>query len=153
MVSAEIALAPLARATPPILNALLMTLVKPEADAVNTLLVPTSEHSTLLYVATPLPAAVPISRAVVPSSEPEPEVNASATFKLAGIPTVERLPNASCALTTGWVTSADPTREAPPGWVVNTRRLAVFGLTRTLPEIALVKPAAVKLSVMVSATL
>src|SRR6266536_832934 len=153
MVSAEIALAPVARATPPILNALLMTLVKPEADAVNCLFVPASVHSTLLKVATPLPADVPMSKAVVPSSEPEPEVNASATFKLAGNPTVERLPNGSCDLRTGCVTSGDPVRETPPGWVVNTRRLAVFGLTRTLPEIALVKPVAVKLSVMVSATL
>ena len=113
--SAEIALPAVARATPSTLNELLTRLVKPAADAVNCLFVPAFEHSTLLKVATPFPAAVPISKDVVPSSEPEPAVRASATFKLAGNPTVERLPNASCALSTGWVTSGDPTREAPPG--------------------------------------
>ena len=151
--SAEIALPAVARATPPLLNELLTRLVKPEAEAVNCLFVPASEHCTLLKLATPLPAAVPMSKAAVPSSEPEPEVRASVRFKLAGNPTVARLPNASCDLSTGCVTSGDPTREAPPGWVVNTRRSAEFGLTAMLPEIALVEPVPVKLSVMVSATL
>src|SRR5688572_604794 len=136
---------------PPILNELLMRLVKPAADAVNCLFVPALVHSRLLKAATPLPAAVPMFKAVVPSNEPEPEVSASVTFRLAGNPTVERLPNASRDFSTGWVTNGDPTREAPPGCVVNTRRSAVFGLTTTFPEIALVKPEVVKLSVIVSA--
>src|SRR5213593_2445016 len=117
MVSAEIALPAVAGATPPTLKAVLSTLVKPEAEAVNCLLAPASVHCTLLKVTMPLPAAVPMSNAVVPSSEPEPEDRASATFKLAGSPTVERFPNGSCDLSTGCVTSGDPTREAPPGCV------------------------------------
>src|SRR2546428_3059126 len=121
-----------------------MRLVKPEAEAVNCLFVPASVHCRLLKATVPLPAAVPMSKAVVPSSEPEPELRASVTFKLAGNPTVERLPNGSCDLSTGCVASGDPTREAPPGCVVNTRRSAVFGLATTLPEIALVKPVAGK---------
>src|SRR5262245_32587607 len=126
------------------LNGLLARLAKPEADAVNTLLVPASVHCRLLKLTTPLPAAVPMSNTVVPSSEPEPELSARETVKLAGSPTVERLPYGSWDLSTGWVTSGDPTCEAPPGWVVNTRWSAVFGLTTTLPEIALVNPVAVK---------
>ena len=135
------------------MNALLTRLVKPVADAVNCLFVPASVHCRLLKVTVPFPAAVPMSKAAVPSSEPKPEVRASVTFKLAGNPTVETFPNGSCDLSTGCVASGDPTCEAPPGCVVNTRRSAVFGLTTTLPEIALVKPVAVELSVMVSARL
>src|SRR5207247_2654265 len=150
---AEIGLAPVARATRPTLNELLIRLVKPVAEAVNCLFVPASVHSTLLKVTMPLPTAVPMSNAVVPRSEPEPAVRASVTFKLAGNPTVERLPNGSCDLRTGCVTSGDPVRERPPGWVVNTRRSAVLGLTTTLAETALVKPEAVAVMVCVPAVL
>ena len=94
-----------------------------------------------------------MSSVVVPKSVPEPEVSANETLKLAGNPTAEVLPNASCAATTGCVASGEPVRDVPPGCVVNTSWLAVVGLTTMLPEVALVKPLAVKLIVMVVATL
>src|SRR6267142_1616134 len=118
----------------------------------STLLEPASLHSTLINVAVPLPAADPMSILVVPSSEPDPEVKASERLKLAGRPTVEVLPNASCAATTGCVASGEPVR-MPFGCVVNTNWLAAAGLTMMLAEVALVKPLPVKLSVIVVATL
>jgi len=126
-------------------------LVNPVADAVICLFVPASLHSTVVNVAVPLPAAAPISRVVVPSSEPEPDVRARATLKLAGMPTLDVLPNASSALTSGWVASGEPVR-VPLGCVAKTNWLAMVGPTTMLPEVAPVRPLAVKLSVIVVAT-
>src|SRR5437762_11699722 len=145
------AVPPVARSTPSRVNNELIASVNPAADAVICLLAPASLHSTLVNVAVPLPAAAPISRAVVPSSEPEPAVRARETLKLAGKPTLDVLPYASWALTTGWVASGEPVR-VPPGWVVHTNWLAVAGLTTILAEVALVSPLAVTLSVIVVTT-
>src|SRR5437870_4684433 len=102
----------------------------------------------------PLPAAVPMSDKIVPSS---PDVSgladATVTFKLVGNPTVETLPKASCALITGCVPKGEPTRDIPPGSVVKVKRLAALGPTTMFPEVQFVNPVAVKLSVIVSATL
>src|SRR6266481_1479791 len=118
---------PLARSTPPTRKVGLIALLKP--------------------------APAPMFNVVVPSNEPEPVVRPSDTFKLAGNPMVEVLPNESCDLTTGWVASGEAVRERPPGGVLITNRTAVAGLTTTLPEAAFVKPVAVKLIVMFSSTL
>jgi len=107
----------------------------------------------LVKAATPLAAEVPISIVVVPSSDPLPDVKARVSGRVEGMPTVERLPNWSCDLRTGWLAKGDPIRETPPGWVVNTSCVAALGLTRMFCEITLVKPAEVKLIVIVSATL
>src|SRR6266487_321822 len=147
------AVPPVARSTPPTKNAALTWFVKPAADAVICLFKPASLHSTLVKLAVPLPAAAPMSRLVVPSSEPEPAVKASETLKLAGNPTAEALPKASCDATAGWVASGEPVRDVPPGWVAITSWLAVLGLTAMLLEIALVNPDAVKLMLIVVATL
>src|SRR5438093_6955851 len=146
------AVPPVARSTPSSVNTALGASVNPAADAVICLFGPASLHSTVVNVAVPLPAAAPISRVVVPSSEPEPAVRARETLKLAGRPTLDVLPYASCALTTGWVASGEPVRK-PAGCVANTNWVAVLGPTTMLPEVALVRPLAVKLSVIVVATL
>src|SRR5438477_187265 len=98
-------------------------------------------------------AAVPMSRPVAPSREPEPPVRASATLILAGSPTAEVLPNLSTDLTTGCVAKGEPVRETPPGNVVNTNWAAADGPTTMLPEVAPGRALAVKLSVMVLARL
>ena len=144
---------PLARSTPPTRKVGLIALLKPAAEAVICLFVPASLHSTLVKVTVPLPAPAPMFNVVVPSNEPEPAVRPSDTFKLAGNPMVEVLPNGSCDLTTGWIASGEAVRERPPGGVLMTNWTAVAGLTTMLPEAAFVKPVAVKLIVMVSATL
>src|SRR6266404_5304911 len=123
---------PLARSTPPTRKVGLIALLKPAAEAVICLFVPASLHSTLVKVTVPLPA--PMFSVVVPNNEPEPAVRPSDTFKLAGNPMVEVLPNGSCDLTTGWVASGEAVRERPPGGVLMTKRTAVAGLTTTLPE-------------------
>src|SRR5437867_10607018 len=143
---------PVARSTPPTTNKALTALVKMEAEAVICLFVPASLHSTFVKVADPFAAAVPISNVVVPSNEPEPEFKASETLRLAAKPTVELLPKTSCDLTTGCVPSGEPVRDVPPGCVVKANRLTVAGLTTILPEMTLVRPGAVRLMVMVSAT-
>ena len=74
------------------MKAALKALLKPAADALTCLLVPASLHWRLVQVAVPLPAAVPTSKLVVPSNDPEPELKASTVFKLADSPTVETLP-------------------------------------------------------------
>src|SRR6266567_4165418 len=83
---------PLARSTPPTLNRALNALDKTVAEAVNCLFVPASLHCKLVQIAVPLPAAAPMSNEVVPSNDPEPELKARTKFKLAGRPTVDRLP-------------------------------------------------------------
>ena len=77
----------------PIVKTVLRALVKPLALAVNCLLVPAESISRLVNVATALPAAVPMSRLVVPSRDPVPVVRASVTILLDGSPVVELLPN------------------------------------------------------------
>src|SRR5438046_9947173 len=101
---------PVARSTPSRVNDELSASANPVADAVICLFVPASLHSTVVNVAVPLPAAAPVSRVVVPSSEPEPAVRARETLKLAGRPTRDVLPYASCGTTTGWVASGEPGR-------------------------------------------
>src|SRR5438105_891192 len=81
----------------------------------------------------PLPAPAPMFNVVVPSNEPEPVVRPSETFKLAGNPIVEVLPNESCDLTTGCVASGEAVRERPPGGVLITNWTAAAGFTTTLP--------------------
>ena len=110
-------------------------------------------HCTLVQTITPLAAAVPMSKAVVPASDPEPEPSPSDIGKLAGRPTVERFPYGSRVLMTGCVAKGDPARDTPPGCVLKISRSAAAGLTTTLSEVALVKPAAEKTIVIVSATL
>src|ERR1043166_2738728 len=145
------AVPPVARSTPPTRKAALTSFVKPGADAVICLFVPASLHSTLVKVAVPLPAAEPMSKVVVPSREPEPEDKDRERLQLAGSPTADVLPNASRATTAGCVASGEPVRDVPPGWVVKASWLAVLGPTTMLPEVALVKPLAVKLIVIVVA--
>src|SRR5213596_1734824 len=123
---------PVARSTPSRVNDELSASANPVADAVICLFVPASLHSTVVNVAVPLPAAAPISRVVVPSSEPEPDVRARETFRLAGKPTLDVLPYASSALTTGWVASGEPVGN-PFGCVVKLNWVAVPGLTTMLP--------------------
>src|SRR5205809_5207997 len=100
------AVPPVARSTPSRVSDELSASANPAADAVICLFVPASLHSTVVNVAVPLPAVVPISRLVTPSSEPEPEVRLR--LRLGGRPTDEALPYASCALTTGWIASGEP---------------------------------------------
>src|SRR5438132_7254627 len=126
------AVPPVARSTPSKSNAALTTLLNPTAEAVICLLAPASLHSTVVNVAVPLPAAVPISRLVAPRSEPEPEVRLRLRLRLRVRPTDDVLPYAYCALTTGWVASGEPVR-VPLGCVVNTNWLAAAGLTMVLP--------------------
>ena len=94
-VSAEIALPPVAAIKPPMLKVLLTAFARPLAVAVNCLFVPAVEHSRLEKATKPFPAAVPMSKVEEPSNEPEPEVKARLTLRLAGNPIVEGLPNAS----------------------------------------------------------
>ena len=84
---------PVAGSRPPTKNGALTAEVNPKADAVICLLSPAALHCTPVKATVPLPPAVPMSRSLVPSREPEPPVRASATLKLAGSPTVEVLPN------------------------------------------------------------
>src|SRR2546426_7704126 len=142
---------PVERSTPSRVNDELSASANPAADAVICLLVPASLHSTVVNVAVPLPAAVPISRFVAPSSEPEPDVRLRLRLRLRGRPTDDVLPYASCALTTGWVASGEPVR-VPLGCVVKANWLADAGLTMMLPEVTLVRPLTVKLIVIVVAT-
>src|SRR5439155_21596292 len=92
----------------------LTALVKPLAVAVNCLLVPAESISRLVNVATALPAAVPMSRLVVPSSGPVPVVRDRVTILLAGRPVVEVLLNWYRARTTGCVPRSAPA-VADPG--------------------------------------
>ena len=94
-----------------------------------------------------------MSKLAVPSSDPEPLVKARLAIKLAGSPTVEKLPNGSWAFTTGCVAKGEPVRDGPPGCVVKLKWLAPAGPTTMFAEVAFVKPVAVKLMLMVSATL
>src|SRR5205823_10023909 len=109
--------------------------VKPDAVALNCLLVPAVVHCTLVQTATPLAAAVPMSKAVNPTRDPEPELSMTETGKFPGKPVVERFANASHDLMTGWVAKIEPTRDTPPGCVLKVSRSAVAGLTTTFSEV------------------
>src|ERR1043166_7775019 len=102
------AVPPVARSTPPTQKVELTAEPRPETAAVICLLVPASLHSTLVKVAVPLPPEDPILRAVVPSSEPNPEVKVRIALAFAARPTELALPNVSWTLTTGCVTSGEP---------------------------------------------
>src|ERR1043166_391299 len=128
-----------------------MALVSPLTLAVNCLLVPTVSRARLVNVATPLPAAVPMSRVVVPSSEPAPEVNDKARLLLTPNPEAESFPNASRVRSTGWGARGEPTT-ALPGWVRKTSVAAGAGLTTIAVEVVDVKPELVKRIVMLVAT-
>ncbi len=78
-----------------------MALLKPLAAALSCLLVPVTSISNPLNAAVPLSPVVPMSRLVVPCSGPVPAAKLMVTLRLAGKPTTELLPNASCELTTG----------------------------------------------------
>jgi len=91
-----------------LVNTLLIALLKPLALAVNCLFVPAESISKLLNVIKPLPAFVPISCVVVPSSGPVPPVSVTVTLLLAARPMVELFPNWSRVRTTGWVASTKP---------------------------------------------
>src|SRR6266702_934884 len=99
---------PLARSTPPTRNRALSALDKPMAEAVNCLFMPASLHCKFVQVAVPLPAAAPMSNENVPSSDPDPELKEKVTSRLDGSPTVERLPNGSRDLATGWAANGEP---------------------------------------------
>ena len=92
---------------------LLTPLLKPLALAVNCLLVPAESISRFVNVATALPAAVPMSRLVVPRRGPVPVVRVRVTILLAGRPVVETLPNWSRARTTGCVPRSAPAVAEP----------------------------------------
>ena len=87
-----ISVPPVARSTPSKVNSEPGVSANPAADAVICLFVPASLHSTVVKVAVPLPADVPISRLVVPSSDPEPEVRLRIRLRLRGRPTDDGLP-------------------------------------------------------------
>src|SRR5260370_4863961 len=89
-------------------NTLLRALVNPLALAVSCLLVPAESISKLVNVATPLPAANPRSRLVVPSSGPVPAESAKVTILLAGRPVGELLPNWSRLRTIGLTPETQP---------------------------------------------
>ena len=114
--------------------------------------VPTESIRKLVNVAVPLPAAVPMSRVLVPWSGPVPLLRLTVTFRLLGKPNVELLPNESCALTTGWVPRAEPAVPLP-GCVEKTRRLTVPTPTAMALEVEGVAPEVVNWMVMFVAML
>ena len=87
---------------------LLSALVKPPALAVNCLVARLASISKFEKAATPFPAAVPISRFVLPSNGPLPDVKVTVSTLFGGRPTVESLPNWSRARTTGWIPKGAP---------------------------------------------
>ena len=101
------------------------------------LLVPALSISRLLKATWPLPALVPASKLVLPSSGPLPELKLSVTGRLPPRPIVESFPNWSWVLTAGCAPKGAPA-VAEPGWAENARRLAEAGLTAMVPEVALV---------------
>ena len=70
-------------------KAALTSLVKPDALAVSCLPAPAESIRKLVNVAVPLPAAVPMSRVLVPWSGPVPLLRLTVTFRLLGKPYVE----------------------------------------------------------------
>src|SRR5262245_3978565 len=92
---------------------LLSALVRPEALAVSCLLFPAVSISKLLKTTTPLPADVPMSRVVMPSKGPDPEVRDKVRDKDAGRPEAELLPKASWLTSTGCTLNADPAVALP----------------------------------------
>src|SRR2546426_12803647 len=83
---------------------------------------------------------------------PAPLLRLNVTFRLAGKPAVELLPNGSWLLTTGCVPKAEPA-VALPGWLVNARALAVAGLMAIAVEAALARVPLLNKRVMFVATL
>ena len=93
VVSAEIALPPVARSRPPTMNIVLTAFVKLSALAVKILFVPQESISRFVNVTLPLPAAVPMSRFVVPISGPLPVDKEIVNVLCVANPTAEKLPN------------------------------------------------------------
>ena len=131
---------------------LLAALVRPLALAVNCLFVPAESTRKSLKLTMPLPAVVPMSSVVVPSSGPVPALSVTVAGWLPARPTVELLPNWSLLRRTGWVTSIEPTVPLA-GCVAKASCEAAAGLTAMAVEVVLVKLPLVKLMVMLVATL
>src|SRR5437762_10170913 len=74
-------------------NAVLTSLLKPEALAVSCLPVPAVSIRKSEKAAEPLPPALPMFKADVPCNGPDPLVRLRFTLRLAGRPTAELLPN------------------------------------------------------------
>ena len=87
---------------------LLTPLLKPLALAVSCLSVPAESMRKSVKLTTPLPALVPISSVVMPSSGPVPALSATVTGWLLARPIVELFPNWSELRRTGCVASGDP---------------------------------------------
>src|SRR5437867_3234077 len=117
----------------------LRPLVRPEALAVSCLSVPVASIRRLVNVAVPLPAPVPMLTGDVPCNGPVPPVRLRFTFRFAGRPVVEALPNWSSGRTTGWLPNTEPT-VALPGCAANARRLAVPALAGGAVQLAGARP-------------
>ena len=115
---------------------LLTALVKPVALAVNCLLFPAESISRSVKVATELPAAVPMSKFVVPNRGPVPVVSVSVTILLAARPLVELFPNWSRVRRTGCEPRSAPAL-ALPGCVVKASRLAAPATSVSVPKLVL----------------
>src|SRR5256885_17245332 len=83
-------------------------LLRPLALAVTCLLVPAASIRKSVKETVPLPAPEPTSNDAVPCMGPAPLLRLNVTFRLAGKPAVELLPNGSWVLTTGCVPKAEP---------------------------------------------
>ena len=129
----------------------LIALARPLAVAVNCLL-PAKLIRKSVKLAVPLPAPVPRSRFVVPSSAPKPELKASETFKPFANPATELFPNVSCVTSAGCVPKMEPT-VAAPGCVTNASFATPAALIAMPPEVVLVKMPLLKSTLMVVATL
>jgi len=130
----------------------LVALLNPLALAVSCLLVPTESMRRSVKATEPFPAAVPMSRVVVPWRVPVPLVRATVTLRFEGKPVAELFPNASRDLSEGCAPN-DPPAVALPGWAVKTRWLAAAGPTLMGLEVTLVKLPLEKVIVMLVATL
>src|ERR1044071_832293 len=131
---------------------LLKALLKPEALAVSCLLVPAASTRRSVKEAEPLPAAVPMSKVVVPCSGPVPEVKASVTGRLAGKPVLETFPNWSRVATMGCWPKIEPAA-ALPGCVTKAKVAAAAEEMEITPELSLAKAPLVNRIVMFVATL
>ena len=133
-------------------NKLLAAELRPLALAMSCLLLPVTSISRSEKATVPLPAAQPMSRVVVPCNGPVPPLKVSVTFRLAGSPTIEVLPNASRVWTTGWMPKGEPA-VALPGWVVKASAPTAAGPMAMVLELVPVRPVELKLIVMLVATL
>ena len=107
-----------------------------------------------MKVATELPAAVPMSKFVVPNRGPVPVVSVSVTILLAARPLVELFPNWSRVRRTGCEPRSAPA-VALPGCVVKASRLAAPATSVSVPKLVLlaVTAAMVAVPVLVSVPL